>query len=115
MVSQFRCILCTNQNLATGLAQSVERLTAEWEVVGSIPGDGPILRVLKYLRNEGTTFALQTGRPSRGSDDHIKWWSRKKKIVSLISTFVLNTLTLKKVHFFLMLWLSFELHVLGMY
>ena len=29
------------------LAQSVERLTAEREVVGSIPGIGPILRVLK--------------------------------------------------------------------
>ena len=32
---------------AAGLAQSVERLTAEREVVGSIPGAGPILRVLK--------------------------------------------------------------------
>ena len=30
-----------------GLAQSVERLTAERAVVGSIPGAGPILRVLK--------------------------------------------------------------------
>ena len=30
-----------------GLAQSVERLTAEQEVAGSIPGAGPILRVLK--------------------------------------------------------------------
>ena len=30
-----------------GLAQSVERLTAEREVVGSIPGAGPLLRVLK--------------------------------------------------------------------
>ena len=30
-----------------GLAQSVERLTAEREVAGSIPGAGPILRVLK--------------------------------------------------------------------
>ena len=30
-----------------GLAQSVERLTAEWEVAGSIPAAGPILRVLK--------------------------------------------------------------------
>ena len=33
--------------IATGLAQSVERLTAEREVAGSIPGTGPILRVLK--------------------------------------------------------------------
>ena len=32
---------------AAGLAQSVERLTAEREVVGSIPGAGPTLRVLK--------------------------------------------------------------------
>jgi len=32
-------------------------------------------------------------RPSRGSDDHVKWRSRRK-IVSPISTFVLNTLTL---------------------
>ena len=32
---------------AAGLAQSVERLTAEREVAGSIPGAGPLLRVLK--------------------------------------------------------------------
>ena len=32
---------------AAGLAQSVERLTAEREVLGSIPGVGPTLRVLK--------------------------------------------------------------------
>ena len=32
---------------ATVLAQSVERVTVEWEVAGSIPGAGPILRVLK--------------------------------------------------------------------
>ena len=30
-----------------GLAQSVERLTAEREIAGLIPGVGPILRVLK--------------------------------------------------------------------
>ena len=30
-----------------GLAQSVERLTAEREVARSIPGAGPVLRVLK--------------------------------------------------------------------
>ena len=29
----------------SGLAQSVERLTAEWEVAGLIPRAGPILRV----------------------------------------------------------------------
>ena len=65
---------------ATGLAQSVERLTAEREVAGSIPGANWEMKVLP--------FALQTVRPSRGSDDHVK-------IVSLISIFVLNTLTLK--------------------
>ena len=58
-----------------GLAQSVERLTAEQEVVGSIPGAGPILRVLKSLRNKGTAYALQAARPLHGSDDHVKWRS----------------------------------------
>ena len=37
----------TYSETAAGLAQSVERLTAEREVAGSIPGAGPILRVLK--------------------------------------------------------------------
>ena len=32
---------------AAGLSQSVERLIAEREVAGLIPGTGPILRVLK--------------------------------------------------------------------
>ena len=32
---------------AAGLAQLLERLTAEREVAGSISGAGPILRVLK--------------------------------------------------------------------
>ena len=53
-------------------AQSVVRLTAEREIAGSIPGDGPVLRVFKYLRNEDTPFALQMARPSRGSNDHVK-------------------------------------------
>ena len=59
-------------------------------MAGSIPGTGPILRVLKYLRNEdkgkgskGTAFALQMARPSLGSDDYVKWRSsvssRKRK------------------------------------
>ena len=38
--------------------QSVERLTAMREVVDSIPGAGPILRVLKQPRNEETAFSL---------------------------------------------------------
>ena len=53
-------------NTAVGLAQSVERLTVEREFSGSFPGTGPTLRVSKITqRNEGTAFALQTGRPSR--------------------------------------------------
>ena len=32
--------------LSSGLAQSVERLTAAWEPMGLIPRAGPILRVL---------------------------------------------------------------------
>ena len=55
-----------------GLAQSVERLTAEREVAGSITGARLLLRVLKWLRNKGTSFALQAAKPSRGSDDHVK-------------------------------------------
>ena len=78
---------------AAGLAQSVERLTAELEVVGSIIWAEPI------LRKEGTSFALQTARPSRSWDDHVKWRLRLHKetqnMVFSISTFVLNTLTLK--------------------
>ena len=63
------------QVTAAALAQSVERLTAEREVAGSIPGTGPILRVLKKLRIEGTAL---TAGPSRGSDDHVKWRSRHR-------------------------------------
>ena len=59
-----------------GLAQSVEHLTTEREVTGSIPGTKPTLWVLKCLRNGGTAFALQMARTSGGSDDHVKWRSR---------------------------------------
>ena len=59
-----------------GLAQSVEHLTAKWEVAGSIPRTGPTPRVLKWLRNEGTAFTLQMARPSHGPNDHVKWRSR---------------------------------------
>ena len=58
-----------------GLAQSVERLTAEREVASSIPGIGPTLRVLKLLRNGGTAFSLQMARPTCGTDDQVKWQS----------------------------------------
>ena len=36
-----------SQTEEAGLAQSVERMTTEQEVAGSIPGAGPLLRVLK--------------------------------------------------------------------
>ena len=49
---------------AAGLAQSLECLSAEWEVVDSIAGVGQMPK--------GTPFALQSARPSRGSDDHLK-------------------------------------------
>ena len=62
-----------------GLAQLVERLTEEQEMAGPIPVAGPTLRSLKWLRNEGTAFALQMARPSRGWDDHVKWRSRLQK------------------------------------
>ena len=58
--------MCMFLNVA-GLAPLVERLTAERRVTCSIPGTGPTLRVLKWLRNEGSAFALQMVRPSRGS------------------------------------------------
>ena len=45
-----------NKRQTAGLALSVERLTAEREVTGSIPGAALILRV---LRNEATTFAMR--------------------------------------------------------
>ena len=52
-------------------SQSVECLTVERGIAGSIPGAGPILGILKCLRNVGTPFALQMATPSRGSDDYI--------------------------------------------
>ena len=39
----FHCF--ESQTEQAGLAQSVERMTAEREVAGSIPGAGPLLRV----------------------------------------------------------------------
>ena len=44
----FKILHCfESQTEQAGLAQSVERMTAEREVAGSIPGAGPLLRVLK--------------------------------------------------------------------
>ena len=74
-------------------------MAAEREVVGSIRGAGPTLMVLKSLRNEGTSFALRTTRPSRGSDDRVKWRSRFQlellNTVFPVGTFELNTSTLE--------------------
>ena len=61
---------------AAGLAQLVERLTAERQVASSIPGAGPLLSVLKITEKGRYSFALQTAGPSLGSDDHVKWRSR---------------------------------------
>ena len=87
-----------------GLAQSVESLTAGREVDSSIPGARPILWVLKYLRNEGTPLELKAAKPSRGSDSPRKMAVPSPvadvKILSLISTFGLNTLTFKLSVFF---------------
>ena len=115
-VIQTICINCTGKfaiidlNVAlftaAGLAQSVERLTAEREVAGSIPGAGPILRVLKITEKWRYFLCPASGWT-------LAWlgWPRKMAVPSplgnvkysvLISTFVLNTLTLNKVHFFLM-------------
>ena len=57
-----------------GRAQSVERLTEEQVVAGSILGTGPTLKVLKWLRNKGTPFALQMAIPSSSLYDHVLEW-----------------------------------------
>ena len=76
-------------------------MTTEREVAGLIPGAEAILRVLKKLRNDSIPFALQEARPSHGSGDHINGDPDSSRlivgdvnIVSPVSTFVLNTLTL---------------------
>ena len=66
------------QLTSVGLSQQVERLTGRDGGRGSNFWIRPILRILKQLRNEGTAFALQTGGPSRGLDDHLKWRSHKR-------------------------------------
>lgn len=43
-------------------AQSIEHLTTEQEVTGSISGTRVTRRVSKRLRNEGITFAPKTAR-----------------------------------------------------
>ena len=58
------------------MAQLVAYLTAEREVVGSIPRATPTVRVLKWLRNESNSIALQMAKPSRGSDDYFVWFQK---------------------------------------
>ena len=46
LCTYFEILHCfESQTEQAGLAQSVERMTAEREVAGSIPGAGPLLRV----------------------------------------------------------------------
>ena len=56
----------------------------------------------KFLRNEGSAFALQTARPCLGGPRKMATpsWVVDVKMVSSISTSVLNTLTLKLSAFF---------------
>ena len=89
---------------AAVLAESIERLTAEREVVGLIPVAGQNnTQRLEITETLGTCFPLQMARPSRGSDDDVMAAcpisSERRKIVSSIGTFVLNTWTLKSISF----------------
>ena len=40
---------------------------------GFNPAAGPLLRFLKLLESEVTVFALRTAKPSRYSDEFVKW------------------------------------------
>ena len=77
-----------------GLAQSVERLTAEREVAGSIPVAEPILRVLIKI-TEKWRYSLCTAISARPRKMAVPSPVGEVKILSPVSTFVLNTLTLK--------------------
>ena len=86
-----------------GLAQSVERLTAEREVAGSIPVAEPILRVLIKI-TEKWRYSLCTAISARPRKMAVPSPVGEVKILSPVTTFVLNTLTLKSsavVFFFL--------------
>ena len=98
MILSFKCFATLT---AAGLAQSVERFnTAEREVAGSIPWNRTNTQGLKITEDEGTAFALQMVGPSHGSDDHVEMAVPSPlgdvKIVSPISTFVLNILSVTK-------------------
>ena len=77
-----------------GLAQSVERLTAEREVAGSIPVAEPILRVLIKI-TEKWRYSLCTAISARPRKMAVPSPVGDVKILSPVSTFVLNPLTLK--------------------
>ena len=51
---------------AAGLAWSVERLTAEPKVAGSIPGTGPTLRVLNDWEMKILPLPCKSGRNKLG-------------------------------------------------
>ena len=71
---------------AAGLAQSLELLSAAREVADSIPEPG------QYSGEEGTSFALQTARPSRYShvqiETAVKHPSTRRKNSALVYVFV---------------------------
>jgi len=86
-------------NRSRNITQSLQRLNAERQVRSLIPGAAPVLWVLQLLRNKGTAFALQTTRPSCGSDENAEMATQKKSVsreVLSFSTFMFDTLmTLK--------------------
>ena len=66
-----------------GFAQLVERLTAELDC-----RDRTNIQGLKNLRNKGIVYAMQTAKPSPGSDDHVNGGSvssrrRKNSVLNL--------------------------------
>ena len=67
----------TTFSSTAGLAQSAERMTAEREVAGSIPGAGPLLRVLKIT--EKWRYFLC---PAGGWTFAWLGWSRKMAVPS---------------------------------
>lgn len=75
----------------------VKCLTVEQEVAGAIPGTTRLVNtwVLKSLRNERTSLALQMARPLRHSYDYttmaVLSLLGDVKILSPISTFMLKT------------------------
>ena len=72
---------------AASLLQSVVRLTSEREVLGLIPGAGPILRVFHWEIKVPPFSCKRLGLHV------VSMTSRIRKIVSAISAFVLNTWT----------------------